>query len=98
MQVGCYSYEQLKSIKVGDTLFNCSSGINIEFSVIVNPIETFSKSLDSNQLKWVGVDPDGEEIKFLMTETMPHYGPKIYSHKAYTEPSDFKDGFLKSHD
>jgi len=98
MQVGSYSYSQLKDIKVGDTLFNCSSGINIEFSVLETPIETYSKELESNQLKWKGVDPDGEEMNFLITESMTHYGPKIYGHKAYTEPGDFQDGFLKSHD
>ncbi|RLC46744.1 MAG: hypothetical protein DRH57_05510 [Candidatus Cloacimonadota bacterium] len=98
MQVGSYSYKQLKDINIGDTLFNCSGGINIEFSVVEGPTEVYSEGLESNQLKWKGIDPDGEEISFLITETLTHYGPKIYSHKAYTEPSDFKDGFLKSHD
>ncbi len=98
MQVGSYSYKQLKEIQSGDTLFNCSGGINIEFSVTIAPTETFVESLDSNQLSWKGIDPDGEEISFLITENLTHYGPRIYSHKAYTEPSDFKDGVPKSHE
>lgn len=98
MQVGSYGYKDLKTIKVGDTLFDCSGGTNYEFSVTEAPTETYVESLESNQLRWKGVNPDGEEVSFLITETMTHYGPRIYSHKAYTEPSDFKDGFLKSHD
>ena len=98
MQAGSYSYKQLKEIKVGDTLFNCSSGINIEFSVIEAPVEAYSSGLESNQLTWKGVDPNGEEMNFLITETLPHYGPKIYDYKVYTEPEDFNEGFLKSHD
>ena len=85
-----FSYKQLKEIQLGDTLFSCSGGTNIEFSVTEEPREIFSKDLGSNQLSWKGVDPDGEELKFLITESLPHYGPKIYSYKAYTEPTNFK--------
>jgi len=92
------SYKELKLISVGQTLFNCESGRNIEFSVTEAPSEKFNDSLDSNQLIWKGIDPDGEEMKFLITETLTHYGPKIYTHKAYTEPNDFKNGVLKSHE
>ena len=98
MQVGSYSYNQLKEIEIGETLFNCSSGVNIEFSVTEAPKETYSTDLSSNQLSWKGVNPDGETINFLITESSAHYGPRIYSHKAYTDPNDFKDGFTKSHD
>ncbi len=93
-----FSYKKLKTIQIGDTLFDCSGGINLEFSVTEGPNETFSESLDSNQLRWKGIDPDGEEVSFLITETLTHYGPRIYTHRAYTEPGDFKDGALKSHD
>ena len=92
------SYSELKTIVVGQTLFNCESGNNIEFSVMEAPSEKFNVGLDSNQLIWVGVDPDGEEMRFLITETLPHYGPKIYTHKAYTEPEDFKNGVPKSNE
>jgi hypothetical protein len=85
-----FSYKQLKTIQVGDTLFDCSGGSNIEFSVTEGPTETFSPELDSNQLRWKGVKPDGAEMNFLITETLTHYGPRIYNHKAYTEPEDFR--------
>lgn len=93
-----FSYTQLKSIKLGDTLFECQSGINQEFEVSEEPREVFNESLDSNQLSWKGINPDGETVNFMITEKLSHYGPRIYNHKAYTEPNDFKDGVLKSHE
>lgn len=56
MQPGSYSYSQSKNIKIRDTLFDCNIGINIEFSVSETPTETYSSNLESNQLKWKGID------------------------------------------
>jgi len=78
------SYNKLKEIKVGDTLYDCEAGINIEFKVSESPTEYYNESLKSNQLSWKGITPDGEEIKFLITENLSHYGPNIYTYKAYT--------------
>ncbi len=79
------TYKELKGIEVGQTLYECQSGINIKFAVSEAPNETFSDDLNSNQLSWKGVDVDGEEINFMMTETSTHYGPRIYDYKAYTD-------------
>lgn len=98
MNFGSLGYKQLKEIKVGDTLFDCSGGINIEFSVIDSPVEIFNKSLESNQLTWKGIDHNGKKMNFLVTEKLTHYGPRIYMRPAYTQHEDFLDGVPKSNE
>jgi len=77
------SYNKLKEINAGDILYDCEAGINIEFKVLEVPMEEYNESLKSNQLSWKGITPEGEEIKFLIIEKFSHYGPRIYTYKAY---------------
>jgi len=78
------TYDDLKIIKKDDILFDRGDHVNVKFTIKEDPEVFYSKELDSNKLKWKGITEE-DEVNFLITESLPHYGPKIYNYPAYTD-------------
>lgn len=75
-------YNEIKNLKEGDIVYECSYGKNIEIIITSNPIETFNEKLEKNQISWTGIYGN-QHIDFLVTEGMEHYGPQLYHSPAY---------------
>ena len=77
------SYNELKEMKVGEVYYESSQYGNIKFTVKSAPVETYNEGLQRNQIRWVGAVEGSEDIHFLTTEGLEHYGPRIYDFPAY---------------
>lgn len=75
------TYEELKNMKIGEVYYESSQYANIKFTVKSKPIEKQNKDL--TQLTWIGSVKDQEDIDYLITKGLEHYGPKIYKFPAY---------------
>lgn len=75
-------------LKVGDEFFECESGINIHCRVtsdvtVDDYYDDFSKE-NRKQYRWTAVNVyNDEEISYLITEGLEHYGPRLYSSPQY---------------
>ena len=77
------SYKELKALQIGDIRYESSQYGNIKFTVKTLPVEKYSEGLKSNQLEWTASVKGEEDIEYLMTETLMHYGAGIYMSPAY---------------
>lgn len=75
------TYNELKNMKIGEVYYESSQYSNIKFTVKTNPVEKISGDL--TQLTWIGSVKDVEDIEFLTTKGLEHYGVKIYTFPAY---------------
>jgi len=83
-----YSYKRLKELKLDEVFWESNQYYNGKYKVSKLPVETYSDSLESNQLTWYGICIESnEEVRFLITEKLTHYGPHIYANPAYIHPS-----------
>ena len=78
------SFEKIKEFKVGDIFYECDYGDNLKFEVLTCPEESNSGPDNRKQLSWRGKNLEtNEEVSFLITEGLEHYGPKLYDQPAY---------------
>lgn len=71
------------TFKVGDIFYECQSGANIEARVIEAPKKLVTGD-GQTQWSWAAENTqNGERIDYLMTEGLPHYGPRLYREPQY---------------
>lgn len=76
------SFDQIKTLKVGDSFYDCGYGKSINFIVTESPI--IGNGVDGHAtLSWKGINAEGVIIDFLITQGLEHYGPKIYGFDPY---------------
>lgn len=76
------------NLKIGDLFYECEGGMNIEAKVTeaVTEHEGFE---GRKQWKWKAVNTqNGEEIDYLLTDGLSHYGPRIYGQPQYCHVKD----------
>lgn len=66
-------------LNIGDTFYECYSGINIKMVVETQPL------FEDGKWKWTAKDHQGNIQDYLIAKGYEHYGPKIYSQPAYEE-------------
>lgn len=89
------SFEELTELKVGEVFFECDSGVNLTFSVTVDPVisKCDISGKEHRQVAWTANNvASGKDTIFMVTEGLEHYGPKIYRTPQYVA---FKDGEMK---
>mgnify|MGYP006422323193 CR=1 FL=1 len=73
-----YNFEDVCNFKIGERYWECNQHGCIHFEVTSTP------SIRNDKVWFNAVDLDtNEEIPYLLTNGLEHYGPKIYNHKAY---------------
>lgn len=80
----------IPNLKVGQIIYECESGYNIEIRVTSVPVETVGYER-RRAWAWTGVNTQNDEtIKFLLTEGLSHYGPRLYTDPEYCHIIDGK--------
>ena len=74
------NYEDMKNMEVGEVYYESSQYSNIKFTLIEKPVEIIG---EMTQLIFKGSVIGREDINFLVTKGLEHYGPKIYKQPAY---------------
>ena len=74
------SYNDMKSMKVGEIYYESSQYCNIKFIIIEKPTEILG---EMTQLIFKGSVKGREDVNFLVTKGLEHYGLKIYKQPAY---------------
>jgi hypothetical protein len=77
---------EVKDLKIGDVIYECEYGMNIEVRVVSVPVG--SESSDAlgkrQQWAWIGENTQtGDRIEYLLTEGLSHYGPRLYRQPQY---------------
>jgi len=67
-----------ENLKVGSTFYECQYGINLKFTVTVEPY-----SIDG-KIQWEALSENDKPTNFMITVGYENYGPKIYSEPVYT--------------
>ena len=75
--------EKIASFSIGDVFYECEAGFNIEARVTSVPVETDFDG--KRQFSWAAENTQtGENIDYLWTDGLSHYGPRLYPHPQYT--------------
>lgn len=74
------SYNDMKSMKVGEIYYESSQYNNTKFILIEKPKEIIG---ETTQLIFKGSVKGREDVNFLVTKGLEHYGSKIYKQPAY---------------
>ena len=69
-------------LEIGDVFYECEYGINLRMTVQTKPIK------ENGQWTWKASTKDGEEVSYLITEGLEHYGPRIYKTPMYLNMTD----------
>ena len=78
--------EELKDLKVGDVIYECEYGTNIEVRLTSAPTSAESSEAlgKRTQWRWTAENTQtGEVIDYLLTEGLSHYGPRLYRQPQY---------------
>ena len=75
--------DEIPSLKIGDIIYECQYGMNLEAEVLSAPVER-----DGNEGRrywsWTAKNTQtGEIISFGLTEGLSHYGPRLYREPQY---------------
>lgn len=80
---------EISSLAIGDIIYECEMGMNIEARVTSSPTETTTDD-GKRQWRWTAENTqNGKVINYLLTEGMSHYGPRLYRMPQYCK---FVDG------
>lgn len=79
-----------KTLKKGDTFYECQSGQNIEATVTSDVIHMGAV------YTWSAVDEEGNELSYRITEGFQHYGPRLYTSPQYACFSKERDILFKT--
>lgn len=75
--------EDIMSLKVGDVIYECEGGMNLEARVTEAPTEAEGFE-GRKKWAWTAINTQtGEEISYLLTEGLSHYGPRLYRQPQY---------------
>lgn len=80
-----YSFNEICNFKKGEQYWESSQMGCIRFTLKDDPVVSETEVFDTvrRQVRFVGVTPEGEEVSYLTTEGLEHYGPSISDHKEY---------------
>lgn len=78
-------YKELSEMKKGQVLYDEGRYNNLRITLIEDPIETSDNQY--TQLRFKATTDEGEEMSYMVTKGMEHYGPKLYTYPAYTTPT-----------
>ena len=74
---------EIPSLKVGDIFYECGGGMNLEARVTEAPVEQEGHG-GRRQWRWKAINTqNGQEIDYLLTEGLSHYGPRLYRGPQY---------------
>lgn len=77
-----YSFDEVCKFKKGESYWeNCQGGC-IRFTLKTDPVVNNDPAV-GDQVSFIGVTAEGEEINYLLTKGLEHYGPRISDHKEY---------------
>ncbi len=65
-----------RTLKKGDTLFECDYGQDIQFTV-TSEVAIVEED-DDIKYSWEGTTPEGRVINYMISRNYAHYGPKLY--------------------
>lgn len=83
------SVEEIQKLAVGDVFYECEMFMNVEARVTEAPTSSTSEPGGHTQWRWKAENTqNGEEINYLLTERMSHYGPYIYREPQYARIVD----------
>lgn len=77
---------EVKDLKIGDLIYECEYGMNIEVRVASVPVGAESSDAlgKRQQWAWIGENTQtGQRIEYLLTEGLSHYGPRLYRQPQY---------------
>jgi hypothetical protein len=75
--------EEVPSFEIGDIIYECEAGTNIETRITSKPIEDAGHD-GKRRWSWNAVNTqNGEEIAYMLTEGLSHYGPRLYRQPQY---------------
>ena len=81
-----YSNLSPADFTVGDTIYECQSGLNIKVEVTSRPEYVLETSFGTERKYWTWSGKNvysGEAIAYALTEGLEHYGPRLYSEPQY---------------
>ncbi len=81
---------EIKDLKIGNIHYECQYGYNVKAQVISEP-EPIVGVDEKPAWKWTAVNTqNGEEIEYMLTEGLSHYGPRLYWMPQYARFNDGK--------
>jgi len=84
---------QIKDLKIGNITYECQYGYNIKAKVTSEPEQVCGVD-EKPAWKWKAVNTqNGEEIEYMLTEGLSHYGPRLYWMPQYAK-FDKEKGFV----
>ena len=79
------SFDDIAALKVGDVIYECGGGCNIEAEIITTP-ERFTGFDGFSAVKWKAKNTqNGDTISYLITAGLTHYGPRLYRSPQYVK-------------
>lgn len=80
---------EIHSLKIGDVIYECERGKNIEIRILSAPVEDV-ESENRRAWEWTAENTqNGQVIAYRLTEGLSHYGPRLYREPQYAH---FKSG------
>ncbi len=77
------SFNEIFEFEVGDIIYECYSGTNVEVRIETKPIEVVGYE-GRRTLKWTATDTEtGAIIEYLMTEGLEYLAAKLYRQPMY---------------
>ena len=81
------SFNEIFEFEVGDIIYECSSGANVEVRIETKPVEVVVHKT-RRALKWTATNTEtGALIEYLITEGLEFYGPRLYRRPMYISKS-----------
>jgi len=79
--------EEIQHLAIGDIIYECEMFANIEVRVLTVP--TCSVFDGRKQWRWKAENTqNGDQIDYLLTEGLSHYGPRLYRNPQYARIID----------
>lgn len=72
----------IEDIKIGDIHYEYFG--NTELKVRVKTLPEKEEREDDNYWTWTSVTDDGIEVKYGVSDKYAHYGPNLYTFRAYS--------------
>lgn len=78
--------EEIQNLQIGDVIYECEYGMNIEVRVTSVPTSSVSTEALGKRTQWHWTAENtqtGQVIDYLLTEGLSHYGPRLYRRPEY---------------
>lgn len=78
-----FSFEQVKALKKGQVIWECSQYGSLQVELQEDPRIQLSKDGYEQALFVAKEVKNGREINYLLTDKHMHYGPRLYNENQY---------------